>query len=101
MIDRDADRRVFDAENQAHAASARAEATAESRDIARDNANRLQKEVSIAVAIASETISMLAKLDRWSASRFSESVLSQYGKYENSREFPNIADLLTHVARVL
>jgi len=43
--------------------------------------------------------SILAKVDPWSPSRFSESVLSHYGKYQNNNDFPSIADLLTSVAK--
>jgi hypothetical protein len=100
MIDHEARRRLLDTQNQADAANARADAAAASRDLARESAHRLQQEVSIAVAIASETLAILAKLDPWSASRFSESVLSHYEKYQNNRDFPDIADLLTRVAKV-
>ena len=100
MIEDDAQRRVVDAERQANAAIARAEAATASRDLARESVHRLEREVSIAVAIASETLSILAKLDPWSASRFSESVLFHYEKYQNNRDFPSIADLLTRVAKV-
>jgi len=93
MIDQEARRRLLDAQNQADAAAA-------SRDLARESVHRLQQEVSIAATIASETLAILAKLDPWSASRFSESVLSHYEKYQNNRDFPNVADLLTRVAKV-
>jgi len=93
MIDQEARRRLLDAQNQADAAAA-------SRDLARASVHRLQQEVSIAATIASETLAILAKLDPWSASRFSESVLSHYEKYQNNRDFPNVADLLTRVAKV-
>ena len=93
MIDQEARRRLLDAQNQADAAAA-------SRDLARESVHRLQQEVSIAATIASETLAILAKLDPWSVSRFSESVLSHYEKYQNNRDFPNIADLLTRVAKV-
>jgi len=93
MIDQEARRRLLDAQNQADAAAA-------SGDLARESVHRLQQEVSIAATIASETLAILAKLDPWSASRFSESVLSHYEKYQNNRDFPNVADLLTRVAKV-
>jgi hypothetical protein len=100
MIDHETRRRLLDVRNQADAANARADAAAASRDLARASVHRLQQEVSIAATIASETLAILAKLDPWSASRFSESVLSHYEKYQNNRDFPNVADLLTRVAKV-
>jgi len=100
MIDHETRRRLLDVRNQADAANARADAAAASRDSARASVHRLQQEVSIAATIASETLAILAKLDPWSASRFSESVLSHYEKYQNNRDFPNVADLLTRVAKV-
>ena len=93
MIDHETRRRLLDVRNQADAAAA-------SRDLARASVHRLQQEVSIAATIASETLAILAKLDPWSASRFSESVLSHYQNYQNNRDFPNVADLLTRVAKV-
>jgi hypothetical protein len=100
MIDHETRRRLLDAQNLADAANARADAAAASRDLARESVHRLQQEVSIAATIASESLEILAKLDPWSGSRFSESVLSHYEKYQNNRDFPNIADLLTRVAKV-
>lgn len=100
MVEHDAQCRLLDALNQADAANARAEAAAASRDLARESVQRLQNEVSIAVAIATETLAILAKLDPWSARRFSQSVLSHYEKYQNNRDFPDLADLLTRIARV-
>lgn len=44
MIEHDAHCRLLDAHNQTDAANARAEAAAASRDLARESAQRLQKE---------------------------------------------------------
>jgi hypothetical protein len=97
MIEQDAYRRAFDAENEGLAANARADAAVASRDAARASVARLETEISIAAAIAVEVFSMLAKRDLMSASCVSESVRSHYAKYCDSREFPNIADLLTRI----
>src|SRR5688572_12492524 len=100
MIDDDPHRHAFDAQMQAHAANSRANAAAETCDLLREDLSRLEKEVSITAAIASEAFSALLAGDPERAGRLSQSVLSQYEKYRDSREFPSVSELLNRFGRV-
>jgi glutathione S-transferase len=99
MIYDDAHRRACDAENQAHAANARAATAAEARDRLREDVRRLEKELSTTASIAGELFSTLLAADPQLAGCVSQSVLSQYGNYRESQEFPNISELLARLAR--
>ena len=94
----DAHRRAFDAETQAEDATARANAAAEGKDRLREDHSRLERELSIAGAIASDLFSALLAADPLLAHRASQAILFQYGKYQDSQEFPNVRDLLARLA---
>lgn len=100
MIDDEAHRRAFDAEIQAHAATARADAAVETRDFLRDDRHRLEKEASIAVSIAGEIFSTLLFTHPRLADRLSQSILSQYEQYQDNCKFPNVCELLDRLATV-
>ena len=100
MIDDEAHRRAFDAEIQAHAATARADAAVETRDFLREDLNRLEKEASIAVSIAGEIFSTVLFTHPRLAGRLSQSILSQYGRYQDNRRFPNVGELLDRLGSV-
>jgi hypothetical protein len=100
MIDPDAQRRVFDAVTETHHANARANAAAETGELLREDIGRLQKELSITSSIAAELFSTLLASDPERAWRVSESVLSQYEKYQDDSHFPNVRDLLSTISRV-
>jgi hypothetical protein len=97
MID-DAHRRAFDAETQAQDETARANAAAEGKDRLRADCSRLERELWITGAIASELFSALLAADPLLADRASQAILFQYGKYQVSQEFPNVRDLLERLA---
>jgi hypothetical protein len=100
MIDPDAQRRVHDAGLATAQASANASAAAETRELLREDIDRLQKELLITSSIAAELFSTLLASDPERAWRVSESVLSQHEKYRNDSRFPNIRDLLSTFSRV-
>jgi hypothetical protein len=99
MIDDDSRRRLFDVENQAEAANARARAAGEARDRLREHSRRLENEVSIACAIASELFATLVGSAPEAAHRALESILSHYDKYQGNQDFPNLRELLSKLAR--
>src|SRR5687767_4218957 len=98
MIDDDTRRHVFDALIEAHAANARANPTTETCDLLRADLSRLEKEVLISASIAREAFSALLGGDPQGAGRLSQSVLSQYEKYRDNCEFPNVSELLAGFA---
>jgi hypothetical protein len=102
VIDPDAQRRALDAvlaTRQANA-NANASAAAETRELLREDINRLQKEVLITSSIAAEVFFALLASDPERAWHVSESVLLQHEKYRNDSRFPNIRDLLSTFSRV-
>jgi hypothetical protein len=95
VIDPDAQGCALDAVLAARQATANANAAAESRELLREDVDRLQKELLITSSIASEVFSALFASDPERAWRVSESVLLQHEKYRNDSRFPNIRDLLS------
>ena len=100
MIDPDAQRRTFDAVLATHDAHARDSAAAEARELLREDIRRLQKELLITSSIATELFSTLLASDPERAWCVSESVLSQFEKYRDDSDFPNVRDLLSALSRV-
>jgi hypothetical protein len=99
MFDSDVYRQAFDAENRASTANARAEAASNSRDALREDLARLQKEAALAIVIAGEAFAALLSLDPRRADALAQTLLSQYGKYRDSREYPNLSGLLLTIVR--
>jgi hypothetical protein len=95
VIDPDAQGCALDAVLAARQATANANAAAESRELLREDVDRLQKELLITSSIAPEVCSALLASDPERAWRVSESVLLQHEKYRNDSRFPNIRDLLS------
>jgi hypothetical protein len=100
VIDPDAQRRALDAVLATRQGNANASAAAETRELLREDIDRLQKEVLITSSIAAEVLSALLASDPERAWRVSESVLLQHEKYRNDSRFPNIRDLLSTFSRV-
>lgn len=99
MMDPDAQRRAYDAGLATAQANANASAAAETRELLREDIDRLQKELLITSSIAAELFSTLLASDPEGAWRVSESVLSQHEKYRNDSRFPSIRDLLSTFSR--